>query len=73
MAATTNKWIKARKNADILAKLDEALMNGWANDASLADVIRHLAKDVRDFVLQLKFNTPIIDDSKIELTLNIGD
>jgi hypothetical protein len=73
MAATTNKWINARKNADILAKLDEALMNGWANDASLADVIRHLPKDVRDFVLQLKFNTPIIDDSKIELTLNIGD
>ena len=73
MAATTNKWIKARKNADILAKLDEALMNGWANDASLADVIRHLPKDVIDFVLQLKLNTPIIDDSKIELTLNIGD
>lgn len=73
MATTTNKWIKARKNADILAKLDEALMNGWANDASLGDVIRQLPKDVRDFVLQLKFNTPIIDDSKIEITLNIGD
>jgi hypothetical protein len=73
MAATTNKWLKVKKTNDILKRLDEAFMNGWANDATLGEVMGTLPKDLREFVLKLKFNTPIMDDSQISLTLNIED
>lgn len=75
MATTTtkNKWLKSRKNNDLLKKFDTALMEGWATDMTLGEVLNSLTKETKDFVLSLRVNTPIITDSAVEINLRLED
>lgn len=75
MATTTtkNKWLKSKKNNELLKKFDAAMMQGWADDLSLGEILNSLTKESRDFVLSLKVNTPIITDSGVEISLRLED
>ena len=71
MATVTgnNRWLKNKKNNELLKKFDSIMMEAWANDLTLGEALRGLNKETKDFILSLKVNTPIITDSGLELRL----
>lgn len=68
-----NRWLKSKKNINLLEDLDEHIMNGWASDVTLGQLINSLPDELRDVFLNMKFSSPIETDSGFDLSLTIGD
>ncbi len=70
MNTVKNKWLKTRKKAELTKRLDALMMEAWASEVSLGDFIASLPQELRDFFLEMNFNTPVVDDNGIDLSLH---
>lgn len=68
MNNTKNKWLKTKKNKDLANRLDAFMMEAWAADATFGEFINSLPKDLRDFLLNMNFNTPATDETGFDLS-----
>lgn len=69
--STTNKWLKMSNNKKLMIQLDQLIMEAWSNGYTLGEMINSLPKDVQDFFLDMQFNTPVLDDDKLDISLKI--
>lgn len=68
-----NRWLKSKKNINLLEDLDEHIMNGWASDVTLGQLISSLPDELRDVFLNMKFSSPYETEKGFDLSLTIGD
>jgi hypothetical protein len=68
-----NPWLNSAKSRQLLEDLDEHIMNGWASDATLGELINSLPNELRDFFLNMKFSSPLETDKGFDLSFNSGE
>ena len=68
-----NPWLTGSKQRQMLEDLDEHIMNGWASDATLGDLLNSLPDDLKDFFLKMKFSSPLESDTGFDLSFNIEE
>jgi hypothetical protein len=73
MAASNlkNTWLNNDKPQQMLENLDEHLMNGWASEVTLGQLINSLPNELRDFFLDMKFKAPIENSDGFEITFTV--
>lgn len=69
MSNIKNKWLKSRKKTELTRRLDALMMEAWASDVKLGDFILSLPQELREFFLGMNFNTPVVDENGIDLSL----
>jgi len=65
-----NPWLKNAKTRQMLEDLDEHIMNGWASDVTLGQLLESLPDDLKKFFLNMKFSSPMETDFGFELSFN---
>ena len=70
MTNLKNKWLNQSKNKQLLEDLDEHIMNGWASDVTVGELINSLPDMLKEFFLNMKFTSPIEQDTGFDLSFH---
>ena len=71
--STITKKTKNSTNISLLNEVDYLIMEGWSEEMTIGDVLDSMPATLRDFFLNLRFNTPSIDkqDGNYTVTFKI--
>lgn len=55
---------KSRKTSQLrlLNEVDDLIMEGWSSDLSIGETLDSMPADLRNFFLNLRFDTPVQDE-----------
>lgn len=68
-----NCWLKQTKNQQMLEDLDEHLMNGWASEVTIGQLLESLPDELKSFFLNMKFSSPNDTKAGFDLSLFIEE
>ena len=65
--------VQSKKNvkSSLLKEVDELMMEGWSEDMDLGTLLDSMPSYLRDFILSMKFDTPIINQDGFQITFKI--
>ena len=71
--STITKKTKNSTNISLLNEVDDLIMEGWSEEMTIGDVLDSMPATLRDFFLNLQFNSPSIDkqDGTYTITFRI--
>jgi hypothetical protein len=59
MSTSVAKNSKFKTDLSLLNEVDDLIMEGWSEDMTIGDTLDSMPANLRDFFLNLSFDTPI--------------